>query len=1350
MPGRSGRAPRNERILHIEDNRENRMLVRAILEADGYTIVDAEDGLSGIEAAIREQPDLILLDVNLPGVDGYEVVSIIKSFPSIAATPVIAVTAYAMEGDRQRTLVAGCDGYIQKPIDVDAFPGQVAEFLRGKREHLEEREEGVYLREMNQRLVYRLVNQVEELKRLNQHFVRRASQLADLHRAVQDITSEVGVRALLETVLPQLGRALGTSSLTVELADPPGVRVEVAGGAPERPRSVLQGAVPTGEEWVEVEWQLALSIRDRKLGTMVARQLVPPGAKADEEQLLNIVANQLAIAIENSRLYESMTHRAAEQESLVAAGRLLTGTLQVSAVLQRLAELVRSRLGGVVRIWLGESGDELRLSAQAGETRTPADESSGSAPAQVLAQWVLSERARLVVPCLADDARVSRRDWVEAEGFVSFLGVPLVLEGEPVGILSVLTREPRAYRPEELRFAEALAVSAAAAIRNAGSYEETQAQLHSTETLLAVSQAVGSTMELTEVLRRTARSLARALGADTAGGWLLTPTGDRAVPLVGYHVPKDVAEMPLPTSHPLIDEVRRTKAAVYASESRGEPRFQHPLANLVAHRSLLIQPIVLKADVIGFFALAWLTEAHLFTPDELRLSDGIARQAAIAVDNARLLDAERQARAELEASETRYRELFENALDIVYLHGLDGRLLAVNDAGVQASGYSRGELLGMNIGELMEPEGVPGGAAELTRRMLAGAETAELQAAQLHTKSGHRRPLECRARLVVKDGVPVAIQGVARDITVRRRLEERQGAFVDIVKELAAEGDFERLFSLIGRRVCELSDADSAVISLVEGDELVVRGLYNFAQADAMTPRRPLARSRVGRVVMERRPYASADMVTDPHWQGSTLIRLGYRAILDVPIILRDKVIGVLGVRSNAPRVFSDEDVALLLSLAGHTAVAIDRTNLLRELTERLAESQTLLRVSQAVSSTLDLAEMMRRVAKETAKALGADMVGAYLADADRTCLRPIAGYQVPPPLLETLTNEPIPLRGHRFLEEAWERQEPVASSDTAADPRLDRATLARIPHRSLVFAPTIVRGEPIGGLFVVWWDKHRRLGADELRLVEGIASQAAVAIENSRLYEGVKRQMTELKQTQAQLIQSTKLAAIGELAANIAHEINNPLTTVLGFASFLTERLPPGAPTLEELRLIQEEAARARDIVRDLLQFSRQSDFLPVMTDLNVVVEQVVGMLRRQGAVEHVTVTEVYGGDLPLAEVDVSRIKQVFLNIINNAIFAMPAGGELTIRTMADPAVVQIQFSDTGTGIEAENLAKIFDPFFTTKPDVSGTGLGLSVSLGIVQSHGGTIEVESQVGKGSTFTVKLPVEHRSAPPSDR
>jgi two-component system NtrC family sensor kinase len=267
--------------------------------------------------------------------------------------------------------------------------------------------------------------------------------------------------------------------------------------------------------------------------------------------------------------------------------------------------------------------------------------------------------------------------------------------------------------------------------------------------------------------------------------------------------------------------------------------------------------------------------------------------------------------------------------------------------------------------------------------------------------------------------------------------------------------------------------------------------------------------------------------------------------------------------------------------------------------------------------------------------------------------------------------------------------------------------------------------------------------------LTEGIALQGALAVENSRLYEGVKQQMTELKQTQAQLVQSTKLAAIGELAANIAHEINNPLTTVLGFASFIAERLKPEDPMREELTLIQDEASRARDIVRDLLQFSRQRDFMPETANLNHVLDQVVTMVRRQGAFGIVSVAEEYAPDLPTVEVDVSRIKQVFLNIINNAVYVMPNGGTLTVRTKADHRGVRVELEDTGPGIAPEHRDRIFDPFFTTKPEVSGTGLGLSVSLGIVQSHGGTIEVLSEVGKGTTFTVVLPLRVDGEPGED-
>jgi signal transduction histidine kinase len=316
----------------------------------------------------------------------------------------------------------------------------------------------------------------------------------------------------------------------------------------------------------------------------------------------------------------------------------------------------------------------------------------------------------------------------------------------------------------------------------------------------------------------------------------------------------------------------------------------------------------------------------------------------------------------------------------------------------------------------------------------------------------------------------------------------------------------------------------------------------------------------------------------------------------------------------------------------------------------------------------------------------------------------------------------------------------PIVAADSQGEAWSSMPAAQAVAHKSMLIQPIHWKDELIGGFSVLWLKDAHRFTPDELRLAEGIALQGALAVENARLYEGVKQQMAELKQTQAQLVQSTKLAAIGELAANIAHEINNPLTTVLGFASFLSERMPVTDPMREELGLIQEEASRARDIVRDLLQFSRQRDFSPESADVNTVLEQVISMVRRQGALSAVNVQERYARNLPAVELDVSRMKQVFLNIINNAVYVMPNGGSLIIRTEALNGGVRIAFQDSGPGIAPEHRDRIFDPFFTTKPEVSGTGLGLSVSLGIVQSHGGTIEVQTEVGRGSTFTVALPL----------
>jgi signal transduction histidine kinase len=236
------------------------------------------------------------------------------------------------------------------------------------------------------------------------------------------------------------------------------------------------------------------------------------------------------------------------------------------------------------------------------------------------------------------------------------------------------------------------------------------------------------------------------------------------------------------------------------------------------------------------------------------------------------------------------------------------------------------------------------------------------------------------------------------------------------------------------------------------------------------------------------------------------------------------------------------------------------------------------------------------------------------------------------------------------------------------------------------------------------------------------------------------------LHRSQRQLLQSAKLAAIGELATNIAYEVNNPLTGVLGYTGLLLKADDVPAEKKEHLRTIERETLRAREILKHLLDFSRRKPPHLVRTDIAGIIEDTIALVRGQAKVARVEIKTACPAGMPVVAVDIDEMRQVFVNLINNAFFAMPSGGTLTVRCAAEQdeagrSVVAVSLADTGHGIPEDHLDKIFDPFFTTRPDGEGTGLGLSVSFMIVQNHGGRIEVESAVGRGSTFRVILPAQ---------
>ncbi len=284
--------------------------------------------------------------------------------------------------------------------------------------------------------------------------------------------------------------------------------------------------------------------------------------------------------------------------------------------------------------------------------------------------------------------------------------------------------------------------------------------------------------------------------------------------------------------------------------------------------------------------------------------------------------------------------------------------------------------------------------------------------------------------------------------------------------------------------------------------------------------------------------------------------------------------------------------------------------------------------------------------------------------------------------------------------------------------------------------------GGPIGGLLLVGDDRRVFFGG-EIATCETLATQLGIALENARLHADLAERVTELQRAQTQLVQSAKLAALGELVANIAHEFNNPLTSIVGYASELRLSLPDGDPRREEVMIIEGEALRARKIVRDLLDFSRQRVPTLEPVHINPLLSRVVSILRHQAQVANVVVEEEYGVDLATVYADGDQLRQVFLNLVTNGLDAMPNGGRLRITTglteQEGEYWVEVAVQDTGSGIAPEHLSRVFEPFFTTKPEAKGMGLGLSVTQSIVEGHKGQILVESAVGRGTTFRVRLP-----------
>ena len=484
----------------------------------------------------------------------------------------------------------------------------------------------------------------------------------------------------------------------------------------------------------------------------------------------------------------------------------------------------------------------------------------------------------------------------------------------------------------------------------------------------------------------------------------------------------------------------------------------------------------------------------------------------------------------------------------------------------------------------------------------------------------------------------------------------------------------------------------------------------------------------VGHVALHNRPMAIANVLEEPLYKEKELARReGLVSMLSVPMCIKEKVIGVINCYTSYPRTFSKSEEEMLLTVANQAAICIENSGLM---------------------DTLDIDEILRLVLEGVIKNIGFDRARLYLVNERRDVLecKMAVGVDV-----EKIKGIELPLDPEAsIVSRSVIEKKPYVIPDARMDPRVNPVLKEKFNLHSLVVIPLFTKEKALGAIAADHTEPGRRLTQETLDSVMRFAQQAGLAIQNASMYQELKhfsRQMEEriqkttadLRKTEAQLIRSEKLAALGQLAAGIAHEIRNPLTSINILIHSLRERLPSENSQQEDLKVIEEEIHRMNEIVDQFLRFAKPASPLLEKTDVLSIFEETLQLLRPQIEKQRIVVEKEFQA-LPMIQMDPEQMKQAMLNLLLNAIQAMPEGGQLTLKgqNSKEGQWIHLFIEDSGMGISLEDVDKLFDPFFSTKE--GGIGLGLSITHRIIDQHHGKIEVKNAPEKGTIFTVWLPI----------
>ncbi|MEX2222275.1 MAG: GAF domain-containing protein [Candidatus Rokuibacteriota bacterium] len=967
-----------------------------------------------------------------------------------------------------------------------------------------------------------------------------------------------------------------------------------------------------------------LLVGERAIGVLTFRGRRPFSAR--EQELAETFAGQAAIAIDHSRLYREASEQAERMRVVAELGRVLVSTLDESRVLEIVATQAHESLGMLdIAIWLQEeAGGPLHLAAGQGPFSGPLTARAKPLNAdEGVVGRALTERAPVWTADVLNDPRIELRPesrrWIEEIGGRSILAMPLTRE-HLMGALVVYRPLGEPYSRREVEYLSAFANLVAVALENARLYQALDVRAARLRGLARLAHIVSSSLDMDEVLRAIAEAAGELIAVPLASFWV----ANEATRTLELRTVSDPMGDDFPARQVAFGEggagwVALHRQPLEIADVQEDPRFtSREWAASHGLRSLLAVPIVFQEALLGVLSLNGPGPIRL-GPDDQKLLESFVAQAGVAIRNAGLYGETRgrleESRAMLEVAEIlnstldSKRLLREVTMKIAQVcrvdrcsiqRWVDGRVVPVMsqfaDGHQDPETWARFRHLAASLPtrpplhsrtvETRRPVIVPDAAVSdlvppewvelfqikstMTVPLIRQNEVIGVMALDHTERVTPFEPWQVDLAMAIASQLALSLANAQLYTQVQERLRETT-ALLSVGRALSQPDSADHLMRTVAREVAHAFGADMVGVYGLDakGEALVPTAGYHVPKhllEHFLT--RPFALARfpaLAQMWREGRAAWSADARSDPRFDRAALDGLDAHSVLFAPTTVRGEPIGALFlVWWQTGREFTDSEVRLLEGVAAQVGLGMENADLARQTALKLQETETLLSVSQTLGSTLDVDALTREFLRHVARGLGADSAGIWLLEDDGEWMTPLGGYHVPPDRLESIRGLRLSLRRHAFYREAAEQRRSVISTDAAHDPRIPEEVRRAAPVRTHLFVPIFAQEQMIGGFSAGWWTKVRELSEAELRLMEAVASQAGVALQNARLFEDNQRRVQEL---------------------SVLHELSRSVTGQLDQAGIL-DALHQQVPRVLDVRhmavvLLNEEHDRLNVVLR-------------------------------------------------------------------------------------------------------------------------------------------------------------------------